>query len=312
MNYQKNFFDPRPRATSTRSGLGDRTDGTRYVFSDELTLAVNVAMATRRPLLLRGTTGTGKTSLAYAVATHLDRRYLETVISSRTEAEHLLWQVDHLRRLRDAQAKELKEMEQYVLPGILWWALEPVSAEAQWKRVGGGPRYVRAGDPVVADDTRPAVVLLDEIDKADPDLPNNLLVPLGSLAFQVEPTGQPVSADEENAPLLIITSNDERDLPAAFLRRCIEHEIKLPDEDLLLKIAASHFPDMSAALHKKALATIVAARPEDWRGRDLPVPAEYIDALRAVGKLGSEDMAEQVLGEIATLVIWKPSANVTQ
>lgn len=313
MNYQKAFFDPQPpQEADAGGGVADRTPGERYVFSDELTLAVNVAMATRRPLLLRGKTGTGKTSLAYAAATHLNRRYLETVISSRTEAEHLQWQVDHLRRLRDAQANDLKAMERYVIPGILWWALDPVTAEKQWNDAGGGPRYLRAGDKAIEKDVRPAVVLLDEIDKADPDLPNNLLMPLGSLAYQVEPTGQTVSAGEENAPLLIITSNDERDLPAAFLRRCIEHEIELPKRKLLLDIAERHFPKMPAALREKALDTIVQARPEDWKGREFPVPAEYIDALRAIGKLASEETAGKVLEEIATLVIWKPSANVAQ
>jgi MoxR-like ATPase len=312
MKYKK-IFDPKPQQSAPGSEVADRSDGRVYVFDDDLTLAVNVALATRRPLLLRGATGTGKSSLAPAVAMHLRRRYLETVISSRTEAEHLLWHIDHLRRLRDAQANQLKPIAEYVMPGILWWALDPVSAEEQWKRAGGGPRYERetgAKATTKSAASRPAVVLLDEIDKADPDLPNNLLVPLGSLSFSVEPTGQPVSTEAEGAPLLIITSNDERDLPTAFLRRCIEHEIPPPKEDLLLKIAARHFPNLSGSLRKKALDTILDARPSDWRGRERPVPAEYLDALRAVEKLGSAKNATAVLQEIATLVIWKPSGNV--
>jgi len=312
MNYKK-IFNPKPTQSKASGGVADRSDGRLYVFDDDLTLAVNVALATQRPLLLRGVTGTGKSSLARAVAPHLKRRYLETVISSRTEAEHLLWQVDHLKRLRDAQARALQPMADYVMPGILWWALDPMSAEEQWKRAGG-PRYERETDvkQTRTSTAPPAVVLLDEIDKADPDLPNNLLVPFGSLAFRVEPTGTTVSTEPENAPLLIITSNDERDLPSAFLRRCIEHEIPLPKEDLLLKIAARHFPTLSESLRKKALDTILETRPADWKGRERPVPAEYLDALRAVEKLGSAKSATAVLKEIAALVIWKPSGNVGQ
>ncbi|MEA2489251.1 MAG: hypothetical protein QOH21_1043 [Acidobacteriota bacterium] len=307
MNYKK-IFNPRTLPTAAVGELGDRSDGARYVFNDEITLAVNVALATRRPLLVRGTTGCGKSSLAPSVAAHLKFRYLETVISSRTEAEHLLWHVDHLRRLRDAQANQLAVMDEYVLPGVLWWALDPLSAEAQWKRAGGGARYEqRTGVPPKKAN---AVVLLDEIDKADPDLPNNLLVPLGSLAFHVAATAAFIAADEHNAPLVVITSNDERDLPAAFLRRCVELKIEPPDAPALLTIAARHFPDLDSKLREKVLARIIETRPPDWKGRSLPVAAEYLDALRAADKLGAKK-TESVLDDIARLVVWKPSQNVT-
>ena len=307
MNYKKTF-DPKPLANAGGAGVGDRSDGACYVFREEITLAVNVALATRRPLLVRGTTGCGKSSLALSVAAHLKYRYLETIISSRTEAEHLLWHVDHLRRLRDAQANQLKPMDEYVVPGILWWALDVATAEAQWTLAGGGARYER--DTGVEPKHENAVVLLDEIDKADPDLPNNLLVPLGSLTFRVGPSGKTVAAEEEDAPLVVITSNDERDLPAAFLRRCVELKLEPPDEQALLEIGASHFPDLGDSFRKNVLARIRDTRPVDWKGRELPVPAEYLDALRAANRLGGKRV-EAVIEDIAKLVVWKPSQNVT-
>jgi len=309
MNYEKLFKLLTAKELKTNAGqsIVDQTEAQNYVFDDKITLAVNVAMATRRPLLVRGTTGCGKSSLAPTVAVHLRRRFLSNVISSRSEARDLLWTVDELQRLRDAHAPQTAalSLDRYITPGVLWRAFDPKSAYEQDLKIAP-PGFV----PVL--DDCPAVVLLDEIDKADPDLPNNLLVPLGTLTFDVVPMGNfPVRAKRSDAPLIIITSNDERELPSAFLRRCVEIFIKEPDKDQLVEIGARHFPKLKSLL-MPVLNAIVDAKPKDWSGRELPVPAEYIDALRAVEEIseGTPEDAAAVVGEIARLLIWKPSQNV--
>jgi MoxR-like ATPase len=317
MSYTK-LFNPGKPAAVQATLVADQSDGYGYVFSERIILAVNTALATGRPLLVRGPSGTGKSSLAAAIAAQLGRLKLERVISSRTEARDLLWEIDHLRRLQDAHDSDtkVKPVGNYVQPGILWWAFHRNSAEAQYQLAGGtGPRYegVAPGDKKTkAYATDATVVLLDEIDKADPDLPNNLLVPLGSLKFLVEPTQEWVIAKPDAAPLLVITSNDERELPAAFLRRCIELEIEVPPREQLLTIGERRFPKIKAATRKRVLDLILATRPDDWQGRDRPVPAEYLDALRAVDALDPQSDADfdDLFKQLMPLLIWKKSQNV--
>jgi MoxR-like ATPase len=318
MSYTK-LFNPGKPTSVDATLIADQSLGEGYVFTDLIVLAVNTALATGRPLLVRGDSGTGKSSLAAAIATTLHRRKLERVISSRTEARDLLWEVDHLRRLQDAHDTErvLGAPGDYVVPGILWWAFDAASAEAQYQRAGGsGPRYEGAAPLEDKKKKEPpksnaVVVLLDEIDKADPDLPNNLLVPLGSLKFLVEPTQEWVKADPSAAPLLVITSNDERELPAAFLRRCVELYIEAPQADRLLAIGATRFPKIKESRRKRVLDVILGSRPDDWAGRDRPVPAEYLDALRAVANLetDSDTDLDELLKNLAPLLVWKKSQN---
>jgi MoxR-like ATPase len=307
MKYQQKYFTEKKLKKPSGDSIADQTEAQAYVFNDDITLAVNVAMATRRPLLVRGTTGCGKSALAPSLAAHLDRRFLSNVISSRSDARDLLWTVDELQRLRDAYAPQTAnlDIDQYITPGVLWRAFDPAGAREQDLKIS-------AAGSVPPGDLRPAVVLLDEIDKADPDLPNNLLVPLGALAFDVVPLGNlRVKAKRIDAPLIVITSNDERELPAAFLRRCVEIFIEEPKEDRLLEIAGRHFPQLKSLL-KPVLQAIVDNKPKDWSGRQLPVPAEFIDALRAVEEISqqTEGDVEDVVKEIATLLVWKPSQNV--
>jgi len=318
MSYKK-LFNPGKPAAVDAALVADQSDGRGYVFNDRIVLAVNTAMATGRPLLVRGDSGIGKSSLAAAIAAQLRRPKLERVISSRTEARDLLWEIDHLRRLQDAHDTErvLGHTGDYVVPGILWWAFDRASAEKQYLRAGGtGPRYEGAAPATRKKNTQAegkgAVVLLDEIDKADPDLPNNLLVPLGSLKFLVEPTQEWVVAPAGAAPLMVITSNDERELPAAFLRRCVELVIDAPSNDELLVIGERRFPKIRAVRRKRVLELILDAKPSDWQGRDRPVPAEYLDALRAVANLGSESdtHVDELLKNLAPLIVWKASQNV--
>lgn len=286
MGYTK-LFDPPPVVKfpaegAAPGGVGDQREGSVYVYSDEITLAVNVALATRRPLLVRGPSGGGKSSLARNVANVLKYRYYEAVISSRTQARDLLWEVDLLRRLHDAQIPNQPfeaDLAPYVVPGVLWWAFDRPSA------------LLRRGDTKepgaqTHPDAARAVVLLDEIDKADPDVPNNLLVPLGSLQFLVEETGELVQTTRDQAPLVFITTNDERELPAAFLRRCVEVVLPPASVERLVEIGKAHFPNVEEA----TLTTVAEHIGKSFvaagkTGDTKPSPAEYLDTLRACERL---------------------------
>src|SRR5262249_12388908 len=152
---------------------GDRRDGGVYVYNGHIILAVRVALATGRPLLVRGSSGSGKSSLARHAARVLRWRYYEKVVTSRTQAQDLLWEVDHLRRLQDAQATKLRGgYQRYVRPGVFWWAFDRAKAAGQAARSRLAGRGTARLDPNLGDDHERAVVLVDEIDKADPDVPN--------------------------------------------------------------------------------------------------------------------------------------------
>lgn len=293
--------DPRSRAASAAGGSGDRRDGMVYVYTPEIELAVNVALATRRPLLVRGPSGGGKSSLARHAARVLGWRYYEKVIASRTQAQDLLWEIDHLRRLQDAQAQTLSEdLADYVRPGVLWWAFDPAGAREQAGRLRGS-RGTGALDPNLGEEADRAVVLLDEIDKADPDVPNNLLVPLGSSQFQVEGRPEPVKTKPERAPLVFITTNDERDLPNAFLRRCVELILQAPDRQRLVAIGREHFPKLPAKLLDE-IAGIVLAGASDSTA--LPSAAEYIDTVRACRELKVRP-GSPAWADLLKVTVWK-------
>jgi MoxR-like ATPase len=275
VNYHKIFDPPStvvlPSQRRSTDG-GDSHDGSVYVYTDRIVLAVNVALATNRPLLLRGLPGSGKSSLAHNVARILDRRYYQAVITSRTQARDLLWTFDALHRLRDAQAGEPnKPLASYVEPGPLWWAFDPETARRRGRR-----NY-----PMVSDAPPGAVVLLDEIDKADPDTPNNLLVPLGSLEFVVSDLNLTVSA--RVPPLVMITTNEERELPRAFLRRCVTLELDPPNSDRLVAIAKAHFGAEDESRYR-AIANLICpdGKPS---ADDAPSAAEFLDAVRASREL---------------------------
>ena len=282
-------------------GGADQREGSVYVYTDEIILAVNVALATRRPLLVRGPSGGGKSSLARNVANFLKYRYYEVVISSRTQARDLLWELDLLRRLHDAQIRDAAfdgNLNRYVVPGVLWWAFDGKSAHAHRPPAAGD-------DEAEPAEQTPAVVLIDEIDKADPDVPNNLLVPLGSLQFEVEETGELVKTTPETAPLVFITTNDERELPAAFLRRCVEVTLPHASEERLVEIGRAHFPDLDKKLVRNVAKHIdqsFAATGKDDKAR--PSPAEYLDTLRVCKelKITPESDAWQ---DVVQMTLWK-------
>jgi MoxR-like ATPase len=275
----KRLFDPdAPSTPRDHAPLADRAARQVYVFDEYTILAVNVAMATGRPLLIRGESGVGKSSLAGAVAHHLGWDYVETVVTSRTEAKDLLYKVDLLRRLQDAQAERLDESwKRYVEPGPVWWAFDHDLAAMQQKATGLGRAPSHAGP-----DGR-VVLLVDEVDKAEPDVPNNLLRPVGSLEFEVpELDGLRITA--RAAPLLFITTNEERDLPPAFLRRCVELVMAPPSEARLIEIGRAHHPEIDENLLSAAAAVSRAAPAPGASGRP-PSAAEYLDLLRACRSL---------------------------
>jgi MoxR-like ATPase len=298
--------------------LADSRTGTVYVFSERIRLAIQVALATGRPLLVRGDSGWGKSSLAAASARYLGWKFYEEVITSRTQARDLQWNVDLLRRLNDAQAQKLdQDWKRYVCPGTLWWAFDSGGAAAQQRFYDRNENA--KSDSTASDNERPrAVILLDEIDKADPDVPNNLLVTLGSLEFQVEETGQKVRADKENGPLVFITTNEERELPTAFLRRCIELKLPaLPDDDrdgkrrkaLLVDIVLEHASEQSKELTREYLERVaekLIPAPTGTQEAMVPSPAEFKDTILALlDRYGTQDPPEDELNQIAQMTFTK-------
>ncbi|MFF4422251.1 AAA family ATPase [Streptomyces sp. NPDC001549] len=278
------IFDPplKPPAPATGQRIGDRTTGESnvYVYDEEIVLAVNVALATGRPLLVRGLPGRGKSRLAPNVADQLGRRFYSMTISSRTQARDLKWTVDEVARLSDASAGTAAPRSHYVVPGALWWAFEPETAarrglpEGETRPPLTDPNQGTGGGPK-------AVVLLDEIDKADPDVPNDLLESLGSYQFQRE-DGPVVEAS--TAPLVVLTTNEERELPKAFLRRCVVLVLQPPGRYRLLDIAEAHFGPRTDALYDDILQSFGVPAAGGEGGVEVST-AEFLDAIAAAVKL---------------------------
>jgi MoxR-like ATPase len=285
---------------------GDRRDGLVYVYTDEIELAINVALATGRPILLRGFSGSGKSSLAKNVAIRMARRYYEEVITSKTQHADLECKFDFLRRFRDSQTNSLKSDADYLEPRALWWAFDPRTAERRGLEPPNEP-LEPASDPSELSGSL-AVVLIDEFDKADPDLPNNLLVAIGSLQFAV-PYLNNIRVKAEDPPLVFITSNDERELPPAFIRRCIVLLLEPPSEARLLEIAASHFGTMDSnkRLYKRVFDALYGLKNSP---KAVVSTAEYLDAVRACIDLkvrpGSRD--KEVWNTIVATTVRKTTA----
>jgi MoxR-like ATPase len=319
VNIETNTEPSRP----TWADQPDSRDGMIYELSDQLRLAVDVAFAIRRPLLLRGEPGTGKSSLAPFLARTRNLRYYEYVVTAQSQASDLLWSFDTVRRLGDAQLQrhgDTLDDFNYVEPGPLWWALAPQSAARR-----GSPEnrvsvraVIQPFAEINEDRTGGAVVLVDEIDKADPDMPNGLLVPLGSDEFTVTETGTvvrqeaPISGPRPDL-LVVITTNEERELPQAFLRRCVVAVLPVPNAPTLTTIARQHlgqyvtsFDKQDTLLIEAVVAELQTARADaKQRGIRPPGTAEFLDALRACWNLGISPESEE-WRTLRQLVLLKP------
>ena len=197
-----------------------------YVASDDLRVAVNAAIALQRPLLIKGEPGTGKTVLAHEVAKAIGAPLIEWHIKSTTKAQQGLYEYDAVSRLRDSQLgdERVKDIKHYIKRGKLWDA------------------FTAAERPVL---------LIDEIDKADIEFPNDLLLELDRMEFYVYETQEVIKAEQR--PVVMITSNNEKELPDAFLRRCFFHYIRFPDREIMTQIVDVHFPDLQRNLLREAL-----------------------------------------------------------
>ncbi|MGB7241917.1 MAG: MoxR family ATPase [Sulfitobacter sp.] len=237
-----------------------------YVATDDLTIAVNAAVTLERPLLVKGEPGTGKTELAHQVSQALGLRMIEWNIKSTTRAQQGLYEYDAVSRLRDSQLGEerVHDVKNYIRKGKLWEAFE-------------------AGEKVV--------LLIDEIDKADIEFPNDLLQELDKMEFFVYETGETIKA--VNRPIVIITSNNEKELPDAFLRRCFFHYIQFPDIDTLRQIVEVHHPGVKESLLTTALTQFYDIR--DQAGlKKKPSTSEVLDWLKLLlaEDLDAEDLKQ--------------------
>ena len=236
----------------------------KYVSTEDLSMAVNASVTLERPLLIKGEPGTGKTLLAIEVAESLGKRLIEWHIKSTTKATQGLYEYDAVTRLRDSQLRDerVKDINNYINKGKLWEAFE---ADEQ------------------------VVLLIDEIDKADIEFPNDLLQELDRMEFYCYETDQTIKA--KHRPIIIITSNNEKELPDAFLRRCFFHFIQFPDRETMEKIVAVHYPKIKKKLVKDALDVFFDVRKIPGLKKK-PSTSELVDWLKL---LLSDDIPDEIL-----------------
>ena len=237
---------------------------TTYVATPDLMLAVNAAITLQRPLLIKGEPGTGKTMLAEEVASALGVPLLQWHIKSTTKAQQGLYEYDAVSRLRDSQLgdEKVKDISNYIVKGVLWQAFEQ---------------------------GKPSVILIDEVDKADIEFPNDLLRELDRMEFHVYETRQTIRAAVR--PIVIITSNNEKELPDAFLRRCFFHYIKFPDKETMSQIVDVHFPNLKKDLLREAMEVFFELREVPGMKKK-PSTSELLDWLKL---LVAEDIPPEVL-----------------
>lgn len=237
-----------------------------YVATNDLKMAVNAAITLERPLLIKGEPGTGKTVLAHEIAKGLGAPLIEWNVKSTTKAQQGLYEYDAVARLRDSQLgdERVHDIKNYINKGKVWEAFES--------------------------DVRP-ILLIDEIDKADIEFPNDLLHELDKMAFSVYETGETITARQR--PIIIITSNNEKDLPDAFLRRCFFHYIQFPDDATMEKIVQVHFPDIKQRMLSAAMKRFFEVRAMPGLKKK-PSTSELLDWLKL---LLVEDIDPEIIKE---------------
>lgn len=250
-----------------KNNMNLQFEGTeKYVATRELAVAVNASVSLQKPLLLKGEPGTGKTMLAYEVAKALDKRLITWHVKSTTNAHQGLYEYDAVSRLRDSQLgdKRVYDVENYIKKGKLWEAFE---SEEQ------------------------VVLLIDEIDKADIEFPNDLLQELDRMEFYCYELNRTITAKQR--PIVIITSNNEKELPDAFLRRCFFHFIRFPDRETMKQIVQVHYPDLDKELLERAMKAFFAVR--DVKAlKKKPSTSELIDWIKLLlwAKVSADDLKD--------------------
>lgn len=290
-----------------------------HIFNEEDCYALWSAYAAGRPLLVRGKPGTGKSQLARAIANRLGWSFVSEVVRGSTELSDLHWNFDAIGRLGEAQVQRAETSVSnadpldpcnFLSPGVFWWAYNWESAEAQYTRcknnLGQKPKKSENENAGV-------VLLIDKIDKAEPDLPNGLLETLGNYEFSVPYVGQndaiasinPITGKRENL-LIIITTNEERELPTAFVRRCFVHTLKMENSaDWLIERGRLHFGSkIEDAVYQLAAQQLLEDRNNAMQGRYPPGLAEYIDLLTALSSV-EKSRQEELLKQIAPYALQK-------
>lgn len=297
-----------------------------HVFDRDSVEAINAAISAKRPLLIRGEPGVGKSQLARAAAVKLGRVFLSTVIDARTEARDLMWSFDAVTRLAEAQIQgalgvreeatvraKLSE-SRFLRPGPLWWAFDWMSAQEQTSEAGGTiPERPPEWTP-----SEGVVLLIDEIDKADGTVPNGLLEALGQGQFSC-PGGRVVSWQRQEPPLVILTTNEERSLPDPFLRRCLVLQLGWKEGELanrLVERGEAHFPPPRCSRRVLETAAVMLLRDREVvAARSLAPPgcAEYLDILRVLADRAPADEKSQLalLERVAKFALNKHPAETT-